>query len=135
MRKNKLEIPPFFVWGFHILNKWLQIKNRGCSLKPYFEDNFFSKVAIYGLGAIGERLYEELQSEGIEVAYGIDQNAKNIHINGLEMRTLEEELPMVDVVIVTPIAFYEIEKSLYKKMSEETIIVSIEDIVDYCIGY
>lgn len=132
MRKNKEEIPPFFLWGFHILNKWLQIKNKNNSLRPYFEDNYLFNVAIYGLGAIGQRLYEELEMEEIDVKYGIDQNAKNIQIKGLEIKSLEDELPKVDAVIVTPIAFYEIEKNLYKKMGDEAVIVSIEDIVDYC---
>ena len=135
MRKNKEEIPPFFLWGFHILNKWLQIKNAGKSLKPYFEENYLSSVAIYGLGAMGQRLYEELQLEGIDVKYGIDQNAKNIQIEGLEIKTLEEELLKVDVVIVTPIAFYEIEKSLCNKMGEDLAIVSIEDSIDYCFEF
>lgn len=134
MKKKEMIISPFFLWGFHILNKWLQIKNEGRSLKPYFEDNRFLNVAIYGMGAIGQRLYEELCLEKIEVRYAIDQNAKNISIKGLEIKTLEDELMEVDAVIVTPIAFYEIEKNIRSNMGDEIAIVSIEDIVDHCLG-
>ncbi len=125
----------FFSWGFYILNKWLQIKNEGGSLKLYFKDNCLSDVAIYGGGAIGRRLYEELCLEKVEVKYFIDQNAKNIHIQGVDVKTLEEKLPKVDAVIVTPIAFYEIEKNIRSRMGDEVAVISIEDIVDYCFGY
>lgn len=123
----------FFPWGFHIQNKWLQIKNENRSLKPYFEDNYLSNVAIYGMGSIGRRLYEELCLQNIDVKYGIDQNAQNIQIKGLELKTLGDDLPKVDAIVVTPIAFYEIEKSLCKKMGDDIVIVSIEDVVDYCV--
>lgn len=125
----------FFVWGFRLLDKWLQIKNDGRSLETYFEDNLISRIAIYGLGAIGRRLYEELSHGDIEVCYGIDRNAADIHIDGLEVKTLEDELSNVDAVVVTPIDFYAIEKALRGRMGEDTDIVFIEDIVDYCGTY
>lgn len=124
----------FFPWGFCILDKWIQVKNRGGSLSIYFEDNLMHRVAIYGLGAIGKNLYEELRRAKIEVCYGIDKNAANIRIDGLEIKTLEEELTEVDVVVVTPIAFYGIEKNIYQKMGNNTNIVAIEDVVDYCLN-
>lgn len=122
----------FFSWGFGIFDKWLQIKNRRNSLSTYFEDNYLYRVAIYGLGAIGRRLYEELQKTETIVCYGIDQNASAIQIDGLEILTLEDKLTEVDAVVVTPVAFYEIEKNILQKMGNEVNIVSIEDVVDYC---
>ena len=133
-QSNKKNEHPFFPWGFHILDKWIQIKNKGKSLSIYFEDNLMHRVAIYGLGAIGKSLYEELCQTKIKVCYGIDKNAANIRIDGLEMKTLEEELTEVDVVVVTPIAFYEIEKNIYQKMGSNINIVAIEDVVNYCIN-
>lgn len=125
--------PDFFPWGFHVFDEWLQLKYMGGSLKPYFEDNQITSVAVYGMGAIGRRLCEEFREQKINIKYAIDRNAANIHINGVKVKTLEEELPAVDAVIVTPIAFYEIEKKLYEKLGSKVNVVFIEDIVDYCL--
>lgn len=103
-------------------------------MAAYFEDNLINNVAIYGLGAIGKRLYEELSQQSIDVVYGIDKNAEKIHLDGLEIKTLDDELPDVDTVVVTPISFYEIEKDIYQKMGRDTDVIFIEDIVDYCYG-
>ena len=123
---------PLYPWGFHILDKWLQIKNRGDSLITYFEDNSIDRIAIYGLGILGRRLYEELQQGAVEIVCGIDRNAANIHIENLEMRTLEDEFPNVDAVVVTPVSFYEIEKMISPKAGWRMEVISIEDIIDYC---
>lgn len=132
LKHYKKKTPSFFYWGFHILNKWIQIKNEGKSLVTYFEDNEIQKIAVYGLGAIGKRLIEEFNRENIEVLYGIDKNAAIIQIEGLEIKTLEENLPAVDSVIVTPMSFYEIEKDIYRKMGADVNVIFIEDVIEYC---
>lgn len=124
--------PSFFYWGFFIFDKWIQIKNGGKSLADYFKDNLMTQVAIYGLGTIGKRLYEELAKEQLEVVYGIDRNAEKIQVDDLEIKTLDDELSSVDAVIVTPISFYEIEKDIYQKMGADTNVIFIEDVVEYC---
>lgn len=133
LRKKHNTEPEFFPWGFHVFDEWLQLKYMGGSLKPYFEDNQITSIAVYGMGAIGRRLLEELQEQEIIIQYAIDRNASNIHIDGLKVKTLEEKLPVVDAVIVTPVAFYEIEKMLYEKMGSRVNVIFIEDIVDYCL--
>lgn len=122
----------FFSWGFLLFDKWLQIKNKEESLQQFFEDNSIYFIAIYGMGVIGRRLYEELLNSPIKVRYGIDRNAKNIRIPGLDIRTLEEALTPVDAVIVTPMDFYEIEEKIYQKIESEIDVIFIEDIVNYC---
>ena len=131
-KKRKLQSPSIFELGFHIFNKWMKLKHEGKSLQKYFDDNRIKTVAVYGLGALGTRLYEDLSKLDVQVAYAIDRNAANIQIDGLKIVTLEEELEKVDAIIVTPIQFfYEIEADLEKKSKAD--IISLEDIVEYCI--
>lgn len=52
---------------FAIVNKWLKNRNQHISVADYFKNNHYEKIAIYGMGEIGKRLYEELCAEGIEV--------------------------------------------------------------------
>ena len=46
-----------FEIGFYILNQWLDLSQRGRKLTPFFDDNLIKNIAIYGKGALGERLY------------------------------------------------------------------------------
>lgn len=134
MKKNKTMAvrPSIFELGFHIFDKWMKLKYEGKSLQKYFDDNYIKTVAIYGLGALGSRLFEDLQGLEVEVKYAIDQNAANIIRDDVVIYTLEQELPPVDAVIVTPVQFfYDIEKALCGKTDAD--IISLEDIVEYCV--
>ena len=134
MKKNKNVVasPSIFDLGFHIFDNWMKLKYEGKSLQKYFDDNYIKSVAIYGLGALGSRLFEDLQGLEVEVKCAIDQNAANIIRDDVVIYTLEQELPQVDAVIVTPVQFfYDIEKALYGKTDAD--IISLEDIVEYCV--
>lgn len=132
LHNSPKSISAFFPWGFTILDRWLQIKNKGGSLAVFFLDNQIDSVAIYGMGEIGKRLYEELKGSKVKVAYGIDKNAKNIFIEDFVVYRLDETLPKVNAVIVTPMYFYEIKENIYRKMGDEVDVVFIEDIIAYC---
>jgi|GEM_PF-676148 Predicted dinucleotide-utilizing enzyme len=123
--------PKRFEVGFQILNNWIKIKNAGRDLKTYFIDNEISTVAIYGMGALGERLYEELSNTEIKVVYAIDRMAEKKGFEGLRIVSADDVLEDVDVIIVTPVQDYDnIEKML--EMKTDANIISLEDIVNYC---
>lgn len=131
--KKKEKIRTIYEPGFKVLNNWLKLKHSGKTLKKFFEDNYINTIAIYGMGELGIRLYEELSELDVEVLYAIDQNADNIvGVENLEIITLNGNLKDVDAVIVTPIHFFdEIEKTLEEKGVKN--IVSLEDVVVYCL--
>lgn len=120
-----------FEQNFHILNKWLCLRQRGQSLLPYFEDNLIKKVAIYGMGALGERLYDELKELSIEVSYAIDRMAEDKEIEGLDICGLDvTNYRQTELVIVTPVHdYWGIVDALKDKV--QAPIVSLEDVVDY----
>ena len=110
-----------------LLGKWLAEKQRGKQLEDYFHQNGIKNIAIYGMGYVGERLYEELSNSDITVEYLIDKNAGNINTD-MKIFTPDEELPKVDAVIVTPVTFFdEIEEMLAGKIA--CSVISIEDIL------
>lgn len=118
--------------GFQVFNKWVKLKNESKTFEPYFQDNEISIVAIYGMGDLGERLYEELNNLNVGIAYAIDRMASAKKINGLRVVGIDDTLENVDAIIVTPIQdYYEIEKMLEEKTDID--IISLEYIVDYCI--
>lgn len=112
---------------YSMLNQWLTLKQEGKSLEKYFVDNGYKNIAIYGMGEMGNRLYDELKGSSIKVAYAVDQNAASTY-SELEVIEPEDELKEVDVLIVTAtFAFDEIEKELSDKVT--CPIVSLEDVV------
>ena len=86
-----------------LLNRWLTLRDRNISIARYLEDNEYKKVAIYGLGMLGNHLYEEVRKTGIEIA-GIDQ--AEIY-NNFDMKIYKplEIFDGVDLIIVTPLEY------------------------------
>lgn len=131
-KKNEEIIPTIYQPGFNVLNNWLKLKLSKKTLKKFFDDNYIKDIAIYGMGELGKRLYEELIELDVNVLYGIDRNADVIEVDGLKIVTLNDKLDAVDAIIVTPIQFFDdIHESIDKKGNFN--IVSLEDVVMYCL--
>lgn len=115
---------------YNMLNQWLILKQEGKSLESYFIENNYKIIAIYGMGEMGNRLYDELNDSSVQVKYAIDENAASVY-SELEVCDLEDPLENVDAVIVSAIfAFEEIEENLQDKF--DCPIVSLEDVVFEC---
>lgn len=119
---------------FRLYDKWLRNFREGKTIESFFCDNFYKNVAIYGLGLIGMQVFEELKDSCVHVCYGIDKNAQDRFVEGLDIITpdcLKKKSQEPDVIVITPIQyFYEIEKMLLG-LTTDTEIVSIEQIVEY----
>lgn len=112
---------------YNVLNQWLILKEEGKSIENYFINKGYKKIAIYGMGEMGNRLFEELENSSIEVAYGIDKNAFSSY-SELQVVSIDDNLELVDAIIVTAIFdFYRIEELLGKKI--ECPVVSLEEVV------
>lgn len=113
---------------YTMLNQWLMLKQEGKSLEKYFTDHDYKTVAIYGMGEMGNRLYEELkESTQVEVKYGIDKNAASTY-SDLDIKDIDEILDAVDVVVVTAtFAFDEVQELLEGAVDGD--IVSLDDVV------
>lgn len=110
-----------------MMNKWVEVKQEGKSLVDYFTTNNYKTIAIYGMNYVGERLLNELKDSEIIVKYGIDQRADKINTE-IDMITINDELPEVDAIVVTPIFFfYDIQNKLSDKI--DCPIISLEDIL------
>lgn len=111
--------------------RWLMLRQQNKTLGSYFKEEGYKTVAIFGIKELGERLYYELMSDHIEVKYFIDNNPENI-CTDLYIYTSNDELPKVDVIVVTAIHYYEeIQKELKSKVS--CPIVSLKTILNYII--
>jgi len=113
-----------------LLRDWLYLNVEGKSITKYLTDHSIRTVAIYGMGMLGIPLYKELSNCHIEVAYGIDNDSTKDYKFELPIYTLHDELPNVDLVIVTVGYAYESIKNVILKKGDFTII-SLGEIVEY----
>lgn len=112
---------------YNVLNQWLILKQEGKNLSDYFVRNGYHTIAIYGMGEMGNRLYDELKNSEIKVKYAIDKNASNIYAE-LDIYDMSEELETVDAIVVSAIfTFDEVKESLSEKTASP--IISLEDVV------
>ncbi len=80
--------------------KWLDIKQKSISLDDYFIKQNIKQIAIYGLGSVGKRVYEELHGNAVSIKYGIDANAISYINWDIPVYHPSEELPSVDIIVV-----------------------------------
>lgn len=133
IRKSNIQEPSEkiekFKGYYNLLNQWLMIKQQGQNIEEYFTKHNYHKIAIYGMGEIGNRLYDELKDTHITVDCVVDQ-CNNITGVDLPIYTLNEiDKLEVDAIVVTPIfAFDSISKSLsiggYKG-----VVISLEEVM------
>lgn len=90
-----------------ILDEWLYIKNRGGKIEDYLFGQGINSIAIYGMGIIGERLFDELVNSKIRVKYIIDQKAEQIMCQVPVVRIEEiDKTERIDAIIVTVLENY-----------------------------
>lgn len=126
---SKVEKVDKFKRYYHMLNQWLMLKQENKSLEKYFVDNGYKSIAIYGMGEMGVRLFEELKDSNIEIKYAIDKNGGYNYFD-LEVYSLDEcEYDNeVDAIIVSAIfAFDEIQNELSDKVT--CPIIGLDDII------
>lgn len=99
---------------FDLLCQWLRLKLKGIGLIEFFRDRGIETIAIYGMGEIGQLLYDELQKEDESlIRYAIDKSLKQ-HGDFLPIYSLDKGLPAVDAIIITPVLITdEIEEDIY----------------------
>ncbi|MEY8375770.1 hypothetical protein AALD22_08310 [Lachnospiraceae bacterium 56-18] len=126
LRKNQENAEKFQIL-FQMMNQWVELKQKGINLSQFFEENGYKKIAIYGMSSAGEALCNELKDSDIEITYAVDKNKYGV-VTELEVYAPDEELPDVDVIVVSAVAYYdEIAAMLEEKVKFP--IVSLEDIV------
>lgn len=115
---------------FELFDEWLALKEKNKKLADYFFSHSYDTVAVYGMGKAGRHLVEELRCSGIRVVYGIDRKA-GLQTASLPVRCIDDELPTVDVIVVTAVfAYEEIEEKLMDKIN--CPIISLEEVVYDC---
>ena len=84
---------------FRIMCQWMNLKNNKIEISDWIKTIGWESVAIYGMGEMGQALLVELKSNNINVVYGIDRNADNIHAD-IPILKLSNNLEKVDGIMM-----------------------------------
>ena len=109
MQKN-LQKSVLFYWA---LTRWMDLKIRGGSTADILKKLGYSRIAVYGYAELGQLLCRELTGTEVDVSYVIDKKVKDTKMKNLPVYFLQNDLPDVDVIVVTAIYYFdEIQKEL-----------------------
>ena len=117
---------------YTLVLQWL--RNPEQDISRYFRRNNYKRIAIYGMGTLGELLYEKMEpAEDVKVTCFVEKNAdaRYFTINHLPCLSVENVQEVnADVLVITPInAEAEIRKDL-DKYGCKVKIVSLKDVVN-----
>lgn len=126
---NYLETASDKYWMlFSMMKDWCALYQKGKRISHYLHEHGFYSIAIYGLGDVGETLYNELKDTSIDIVCGIDQSDYYL-IDDIDVITPNDLIPNnVDAIIVTPISAYEQIYNSLRNMTDACIL-SLEDII------
>lgn len=116
---------------YDITNQWVANLQNEKSVISYLKKNNIKRIAIYGMGTLGELLYNEIKKTDVLVECFVDMYA-NVYSVGIDdiSVVLPKKVPNeVDVVIVTPVYEYESICAELKDNGCSKNIISLEDIV------
>lgn len=108
--------------------RWLEIRQKGHSLEEYFLQNHIYSIAIYGMGLLGCRLYDELENSKISIAYLLDKNPGGME-KIFEFASLDGAKLKIDAVVVSVISGEQkIIDEIYKRGYEK--VIGLNEVLD-----
>lgn len=112
---------------YEIAVRWIKNPQK---INEYMKQNGYKRICVYGMSHLGDCLVKILKENGIEVVCGIDKNADNLFSPYLPVRSLEDNFPAADLIIVTAIMYFEqIKSELETKIGKGIPIISLEEIL------
>ena len=112
----------------HTLDRWMTLRDNGILIEQYLRQLGCKKIAIYGLGMIGNHLYEELRRTEIEIV-GIDR--ADIYNNyQIPIYKPDDCFEDIDLIIVTPFGYDEVFQKLRENYTGK--IVSFQQLLSAC---
>lgn len=120
---------------FLMLIKWMNLSQKGKKIEEFFIQRNIYTIAIYGMSHIGKLLFDQLSDSKVSVKYGIDQRIEVNYVSEkLPIYTIGNELPDVQMIVVTPInSFEEICTELRSYINSK--IISLDKIIDELMFY
>lgn len=112
----------------HVMSEWMKTKTNGRTISDYLIEKGYYNVAIYGMGILGDCLFNELRHGKVVVKYAIDENAEEIY-SQVELYKPSDTIPAVDAIIMTDLSKSKNIRKQLKCEKEYPEIVFLEEII------
>ena len=115
VKKRKIwvldDIPKSEEMTITVYDYWLYLEHRRLRIADYLIAHNYYKIGIYGMGPLGNRLYDLLADSDVEPIFAIDRRAQEficeIPLFCLEDIQIEYYMKQVDIIIVTALSSFE----------------------------
>lgn len=111
----------------YVQQQWLNLYRNKKLVKKWLLEHNINKIAIYGMGILGEQLMKELANSDIEVVYVVDK--RKLELNSIVSFYPEDKLPKVDAVILTTVSQYAEIENLLRKSNKDIEIYPLSKIL------
>ena len=113
---------------WRILDKWLVMLEKNESPISLLKKNRYESIGVYGYGMLGRHLVYQLNKENFQIKC-IIESQEGTDTGTIPLYTPNDELPLLDIIIVTVLYDY---KEIYDKLSKKTNadILPIDKIFD-----
>lgn len=116
-----------FLSYYDLFVRWIELKQDDRKIKDYFAENDYKTVIVYGMKEAGVLLYNEIREKGLDTVYAMDKEPERLNLD-IDILKPSEGIPDVDVIVVTPVHYFETIKTDLSKYTSANII-SIEDVI------
>ncbi|WP_312647699.1 hypothetical protein [Aminipila sp.] len=99
-----------FAYMHNTLCKWLKLKIEGKGLSEILKKRDIDTIMIYGIGGLGEYVYDELKNSDIHISYIIDRRYKDFPngFNGISVIGIKQIPYKFDgYILITPIFYFQ----------------------------
>lgn len=110
---------------YFLMHYWMKNIEEGKNLDNFFISRGYKKIAIYGTGALGMHLENQL-SEQFKPIYTVDRGIIQYNGQSIPMKEAEDIVNKADVIVVTPVGDYEIIKT---NINYKIDVISLEEII------
>lgn len=116
---------------FHLLTKWMTVREQNLNLGTYLETRGYKNVMIYGMGPVGIHIAEELRGSNVNIVCGMDRRKMEDFI--IEVKDSNSDIPKCDAIVLSVVTNRNEIIDMLRKRTDIPII-SIVDIIDelYC---
>lgn len=115
---------------WQILDGWLKLTLEGRFLSNYFVRNGYKKIALYGIGMLGENLIRDMENNNLDITFGIDQDVYKGRKYDFPIYTFDDDWDYAEIIVVTvDYAFEKIKEKIQGKVSNGVKIISISQMI------
>lgn len=111
---GKIANVPDYTITAKCFDMWMGLREKGINIASYLERYGIKHIAVYGYGMLAKHLIPELEGTYVEIDYFIDRSRRKNAIN-YELRSIEDNLPQVDAVIITVVDEFD---NIYQMLKE-----------------